>query len=133
MRFSISVPAQTEAVIEQVAHRMVRQQFSPRDVQAVRLAMEEAIRNAITHGNGDDPAKHVTVRSAFAPEQVVVEVSDEGQGFDPASIPDPRAPENLTRASGRGVFLMRHFMTWVKYNAVGNCVTFAKRRDDDGR
>ena len=57
-----------------------------------------------------------------------VEVEDEGEGFDRSSVPDPLAPENLERSSGRGLLLMRHYLTWMGYNARGNCVRLCKCR-----
>jgi len=70
----------------------------------------------------------VRVASLVRPQQVLLVIEDEGLGFEPDELPDPLAPENLERACGRGVFLMRHYMTWVRFNDRGNCVTLCKRR-----
>jgi serine/threonine-protein kinase RsbW len=70
----------------------------------------------------------VRVRYQVNAEQFLVEIEDEGPGFDPEGVADPLAPENLERPGGRGVFLMRHYMTWVSFNERGNCVTMCRRR-----
>jgi serine/threonine-protein kinase RsbW len=72
----------------------------------------------------------VQVRCHLTPESVLVEVEDEGDGFNPESVPDPRDPENLERPSGRGLLLMRHYLTEVRYHGRGNRVTLCKRRSD---
>src|SRR6516165_12167292 len=97
--------------------------FSHRDCLDVRLAMQEAIVNGLRHGNSSDPRKRVTVRYYITPKMIVAEIEDEGRGFDPASIPDPTAPENLEKPSGRGLFLMRHCMSWLRHDGRGNQVT----------
>jgi serine/threonine-protein kinase RsbW len=80
----------------------------------IGVAVRESVINAIKHGNREDAQKLVTVEFAFEPvgmpEQLVVRVLDEGEGFDPEEIADPLAPENLLKASGRGIFFMRSFM-----------------------
>lgn len=99
---------------------------SEREVFGIRLALEEAIVNAIRHGHGYDPAKTVRFRYLLAPEGLHAEVCDEGPGFDPDRLPDPLALENLERPGGRGVFLMRHYMTHVQYDPPGNRVSLFK-------
>ena len=80
----------------------------------VSVAVRESVINAVKHGNREDPSKHVTVEFALAPrlkpEQFIVEVLDEGEGFDYQEVGDPLAPENLMKSSGRGIFFMRNFM-----------------------
>ena len=83
-------------------------------VHWVGVAVRESVINAIKHGNREDRRKHVTVEFTLEPrrraERLVVSVLDEGQGFDPSSIGDPLAPENILKSSGRGIFFMRSFM-----------------------
>ncbi len=83
----------------------------------VGVAVRESVINAIKHGNRHDAAKHVFVEfeSAIADDEpeLRIRVRDEGPGFDPETLPDPLAPENLLRASGRGIFLIRNFMDHV--------------------
>jgi len=102
--------------------------FTDKEVFGIRLALEEALVNAIKHGNRLDPTKTVHVRYQVTHQQFTIEIRDEGPGFDPEGVPDPLNPENLERPGGRGVFLMRHYMSWVQYNEIGNCVTLCKVR-----
>jgi serine/threonine-protein kinase RsbW len=95
---------------------------------AVRSALEEALANAIEHGNAGDPAQAVRIEYEIGPRQLVVEVRDRGLGFDPRSVPDPTRPENMDIPSGRGIVLMRAFMTEVTFVAPGNLVRLTYRR-----
>jgi serine/threonine-protein kinase RsbW len=82
----------------------------------VGVAVRESVINAIKHGNRNDASKHVHVdfeTSASTVPQITIRVRDEGEGFDPDEIADPLAPENLLKASGRGIFLIRNFMDHV--------------------
>jgi serine/threonine-protein kinase RsbW len=84
----------------------------------MEVAVRESVINAIKHGNRHDRNKHVTVefttRPAPSPEELVIVVQDQGEGFDPDGIADPLAPENLLKSSGRGIFFMRSFMDDVR-------------------
>lgn len=82
----------------------------------VLLAVTEATTNAIIHANKCDQSKMVTIDVKVNETKLVVRVKDEGEGFDPADIPDPTEPENLLNESGRGVYLMRVYMDNVEYN-----------------
>jgi serine/threonine-protein kinase RsbW len=83
-------------------------------VHWIGVAVRESVINAIKHGNREHPGKLVTVEFTFAPvtdpRELVVRVLDEGEGFDPQEVADPLAPENMLKASGRGIFFMRSFM-----------------------
>jgi serine/threonine-protein kinase RsbW len=83
-------------------------------VHWVGVAVRESVINAIKHGNGHEEHKRVHVEFATLehenPPGLAIRVRDEGCGFDPSSLPDPLAPENILKASGRGIFLMRSFM-----------------------
>ncbi len=92
-----------------------------------RIGLTEAISNAILYGNSGDPGKRVRVELRAVPGEVHARVSDEGGGFDPRAVPDPRLPENLIRPDGRGVFLMRALMDEVHFNRRGNAVTLVLR------
>jgi serine/threonine-protein kinase RsbW len=80
----------------------------------VSVAVRESVINAIKHGNHEDHTKHVTVEFMLEPkakpEQFVVIVLDEGEGFDPENVANPLEPENVLKSSGRGIFFMRNFM-----------------------
>ncbi|MBW3538833.1 MAG: ATP-binding protein [Planctomycetes bacterium] len=132
--FEVTIPSDTargQAVQERIISLLEKLNFPPRDVFGVRLALEEALVNAIKHGNGMDPEKNVHVRCRVNDVSAVVEIEDEGPGFRPETIPDPTAEENLEKPSGRGIMLMRAFMSDVSYNDRGNCVRLVKRRDGD--
>lgn len=126
----IAIPSVLEAVVKVEAKVLgVLEQQGPDEdeVFSVRLALEEAVTNAIKHGNGFDPNKKVTVRFGTDNRVLTIQVEDEGEGFDPHGVPDPTAEENLERESGRGLLLMRHYMDTVEFNNRGNCVTLVKR------
>lgn len=124
----INTTREMDRVLEVVAVAMRGEDYPPRDVFAVRLAMEEAIVNAIRHGHHYDPDKQVSVRHLVRADRVLVEVTDQGTGFDPHQVPDPLAEENLERSSGRGLLLMRAYLSWLRYNRTGNSVVLCKCR-----
>ena len=98
-------------------------------VFAVRLALDEALVNAVRHGNQSDPEKTVLIECSIDEERILVQIEDQGPGFVPDMLPDPTAEENIGRPNGRGVMLMRAYMTEVDFNERGNRVTLTKRRD----
>jgi anti-sigma regulatory factor (Ser/Thr protein kinase) len=128
------------------------------DRTRIGIALEEALSNALCHGNleigselreqGDQAyyqlldqrrrtppfaQRRIFVEASLSRDEAVFTVRDEGPGFDPASLPDPTDPENLERASGRGILLMRTFMDEVIHNETGNAVRMAKRCGVDHR
>ncbi len=102
--------------------------YAGMDLFAVQLALGEAVINAFRHGNQGDPGKVVRVRYLVTQAEAVIEVEDEGAGFDPNQVPDPRDAERTERMSGRGLFLMRVYMSGVTYNRQGNRVTLCRLR-----
>ena len=116
------------AAVGPILDAMTRLGYTEAEVFAVRLSLEEALVNAIKHGHDGDPTKQVRLRYHVNAERFLADIEDEGSGFDPSAVADPLDPANLEREGGRGVFLMRHHMTTVCYNAAGNCVTLCKRR-----
>ena len=95
------------------------------------MAMEEAVMNAIKHGNKRDPSKHVHVIVNLSDTQFYAQVTDQGLGFDPDDVPDPTLEENLEKTSGRGLMLMKNFVDTVQYNEIGNSVELTKVKEDD--
>ncbi len=87
------------------------------------VVVTEAVNNAIIHGNKRNALKHVFIVCSWNGKTLKVKVKDEGDGFDPHSLPSPIHEDNLMRESGRGVFLMRELMEKVTYNKKGNEVT----------
>jgi serine/threonine-protein kinase RsbW len=131
-RKTIEVPSDLASVarVQEVIIRDVESYGYSQDAEfAVRLALDEALANAIHHGNGSDRTKKVTVEYRVTAEQVEVMVCDEGTGFNPDLVPDPTLPENLAKPSGRGIMLMRAYMSSVRFNERGNCVTLTVGRD----
>lgn len=104
--------------------------YPKKDLFAVRLAVEEALVNAVKHGNRGDPKKEARLRYYVNADLVVLEIEDEGSGFDPAGVPDPLAPENLERPCGRGLFLIRKYMTWMQHNESGNRITMCRHKTE---
>ena len=92
----------------------------------IHVGFEEALRNAMIHGNKLDPEKKVLVETNMAEGAVIISVEDEGDGFDPATLPDPTLDENLLREGGRGVYLINHLMDEVKYENDGRRVVMIK-------
>jgi len=99
----------------------------------IRLCTEEAVRNAIVHGNRSDKKLYVTVNYWVDNNKLSIEIEDEGPGFDCDKVPDPTDEDNLIKGSGRGVYLVRHLMDEVEFNDKGNKVRFAKYLDNRGK
>jgi serine/threonine-protein kinase RsbW len=97
-----------------------------------RVGLTEALSNAMLYGNSRDPSKRVLVEIAFLDQCIEARVTDQGDGFDPSTVPDPTTPENLTKPCGRGLFLMRKLLDEVSYNAQGNQVTLVLRLESGG-
>lgn len=98
-------------------------------VFAVKLALEEAVTNAIRHGNRSDPSRRIRVGWRADAREVLFTVADEGSGFNPEQVPDPTLSENLELPNGRGLMLMKAFMSQVVYNQAGNQVWLLRRND----
>lgn len=93
----------------------------------IKLCVEEAVRNAIVHGNKSDPRRQVKLSYWIDDGAVNIEIEDEGSGFTPEFVKDPTKDENLTRNSGRGVYLIKKLMDKVEYIGSGNKVRMSKR------
>lgn len=123
-----SVQCETEAPKSVIIGELQRFGFSEEQLFAVKLALEEALTNAVRHGNAGDATKKITVRYAVNEEKAVIVVGDEGKGFSPEDVPDPTAPERVPLPNGRGIMLMRTYMDEVNYRDNGREVRFVKRR-----
>jgi serine/threonine-protein kinase RsbW len=114
-----------DAILAQIESYLVHEN----DNFWVRLALDEAISNAIIHGHDEtleNPHQTVRVRFAAGPDRLMFVVEDTGDGFDYEHLPDPTADENLLNITGRGVYIMRKVMHEVVYNRKGNCVTMVR-------
>jgi serine/threonine-protein kinase RsbW len=133
VRRSIAVesrPSAFEAWWRDVLSALEAHGYSQDDMFAVHLALEEAFQNAVRHGNRMNPAKKVLIDYAVDPEKVEVRMTDEGVGFDPRSVPDPRVGENLYHPTGRGLLLIRSYMHTVEYNERGNSLRMIRRKSE---
>jgi serine/threonine-protein kinase RsbW len=120
-----SDPAEARCVQDQI-EQLLQTQASSHDIFSIRLALEEALINAIKHGNQLNRDKKVRIAYRILEDRFEVNISDEGPGFDPCDVPDPTAIENLERPCGRGLMLMRHYMHEVAYNSHGNTVSMSR-------
>ena len=117
-RLNLMLESTTESVneIEAAAEKLAAEAGLDEDERFhVSMAAREAAVNAVLHGNEYNPAKQVAASFENTGTALVITISDQGPGLDPATIPDPLAPENLLRGSGRGIFLMRSFMNEVNF------------------
>ncbi len=121
-----SDPAEARRVQDEVEQLLLARRVNEHDIFSIKLALEEALVNAIKHGNQMDRTKKVRISYQLHADRLDIQISDDGAGFDPGDVPDPTAFENLERPCGRGLMLMRHYMTEVAYNDRGNGVTLRK-------
>jgi serine/threonine-protein kinase RsbW len=118
-----------DEIYRQILPSLKASNFSQEDVFAVHLALEEAFINAIKHGNKMEPSRAVKIDYSIEPDKIEICMTDEGEGFDPEVIPDPRYGDNLYKPAGRGMLLMRSFMDVVEYNKQGNSVRMIRYKE----
>lgn len=117
--------------VEQLAEQFAqRAGFDEDMVPQIAMAVREAAVNAVLHGNAYDSNKHITALFETTVDSLIIRVSDQGPGLDPENLPDPLAPENILRGSGRGIFLIRAFMDEVHFRQLhpGTELTLIKHR-----
>lgn len=124
-----SRPSAITTVCKKVLSELEAGDFSQEDIFAVHLALEEAFINAIKHGNGMNPDKEVKIDYSVGSDKVEIFMTDEGDGFDPNSIPDPRSGENLYKTEGRGLLLINSYMDVVEFNEQGNRVHMVRYKE----
>jgi serine/threonine-protein kinase RsbW len=125
----LSIPSDLVAASQperEIIEALGRFHYPEQAVFAIKLSLEEALVNAIKHGNQGDATKSITVRYDVNAARAVIIVIDEGSGFCPNNVPDCTADENLNRPSGRGIMLMRAYMDKVHYSRRGNMVRMTK-------
>lgn len=134
-RVEFDIPSKVEyldGILNHLSERLVTLRVvEPESIEVV-VALDEAIVNAIKHGNGYDPAKRVKIVAEISNGEAHFEVTDEGPGFREQDVPDPCLPENLLRTSGRGILLIRSIMDEVSFKGRGNCIAMTKRADTNG-
>jgi serine/threonine-protein kinase RsbW len=117
-RITYTLESSLESVnkVEQAAEQMAKKAGIEEDeIFRVAMAVREAAVNAVLHGNSYDPDKRITASFENTGDSLVIRIADQGKGLDPETLPDPLAPENLLRGSGRGIFLIRSFMDEVHF------------------
>lgn len=117
--FSIEIESNPNNLItveEFVNYFSVELKIDESKTPGLLLAVTEAVTNAIIHANKCDVKKMVRIDVTVENNQLIIKIKDEGKGFDPANVPDPTAPENLLKDSGRGLYLMKVYMDDLKYN-----------------
>jgi serine/threonine-protein kinase RsbW len=116
VHYSLDSTLDSINTVEQTAHDFAQRAGFPEDeLGNISLAAREAAVNAVMHGNRQDAAKKVDLSLELSDQALTIRVADQGEGFDPDSLPDPLAPENILRGSGRGIFLIRTFMDELKF------------------
>ena len=124
------IPSKLNAAQEaenKLLEEVAKHAYSEESIFAIKLAVEEALNNAVKHGNGFDSNKTINLTFRVGPDEAVVTVTDQGNGFDPEALADPTAEENLHKPTGRGIMLMRAYMDEVRFNERGNQVHMVKK------
>lgn len=131
-RVAVRVPSQVDCIEEAVAvisrHCLAGTEASSRVQFRLQVALSDALANAIVRGNREDTAKQVYVQVEVHPDAVNIHVTDEGEGFDHASAAEALDAASLDLPSGRGLFLIRHMVDDVHFNAQGNSICMTLRR-----
>ena len=132
-RVSFTLDSSLESVdkVEQTAEQFAtRAGFDEDTVSHIAMAVREAAVNAVLHGNSYDKMKHITASFETTTDSLIIRIADQGSGLDPETLPDPLAPENILRGSGRGIFLIRAFMDEVNFRQLhpGTELTLIKHR-----
>jgi serine/threonine-protein kinase RsbW len=129
--FTLASSIESVDMVEKSAEEFAgRAGFDEDTVANVAMAVREAAVNAVLHGNAYNSSKHITVSFEANADALVVRITDQGPGLDPSNLPDPLAPENILRGSGRGIFLIRAFMDEVHFRQLhpGTELTLIKHR-----
>jgi serine/threonine-protein kinase RsbW len=129
--FTLGSSIESVDLVEKTAEEFAeRSGFDEDTIPNIVMAVREATVNAVLHGNAYDPAKHITASFETTADSLIIRIADQGAGIDPDTVPDPLAPENILRGSGRGIFLIRAFMDEVHFRQLhpGTELTLIKHR-----
>lgn len=135
LHFTKQIPSSKDAahvLSDQLLETLSGAGWEGREYFHVQMALEEALVNAVTHGNKEAPDKVVEVEFKVRADKVYIRIKDEGEGFSPDKLPDPRDDEHLGCTNGRGVMLICELMDDVTYNSIGNEVVMTKSRKAEG-
>jgi serine/threonine-protein kinase RsbW len=128
----LEMPSDVECIEQAVSlvtrHCLSGTRCSERLRFRLQVALSEAIANAVICGNRENLATRVFIEAELSPEIIRVSVTDEGDGFDPANVPEPIRPEQLFETCGRGLFLIRKLVDDVRFNEQGNSICMTLRR-----
>lgn len=131
--FHREIPSDTSvgsALVNELMDAMMARDWPAADLFRTQLAYEEAIVNAIRHGNKCDANKTVLIEMECSDERVTIQITDQGKGFNPSDVPDPRQDDLLEVPGGRGVLLISEIMSEVTYNETGNQIRMVKIKGD---
>jgi serine/threonine-protein kinase RsbW len=132
VEFDSSIPSNLSAGLalqEMIVQQMELFAYSMRDIFAVRLSLEEGLANSIKHGNKLDQSKMVHVNCRIDNTRLQVRICDEGEGFDPNTVPDPTQEEFIDRPSGRGLLLIRAYMSCSEFRDGGRTLVMERERN----
>jgi len=130
-KFENSIPSEPDycaKVLHVVLDQLEKEGWNNKDTFGIHMAMEEAIMNAIRHGNRCAPDKEVKIEIEISKDQFFATITDQGCGFNPDEVPDPTKDENLEKTCGRGVMLIKNFVDEAIYNEKGNSLQLMKKR-----
>ena len=133
-QFEVQIASDTTAALavqDQIIELMEQRDYSAKDIFAMRLTIEEAVTNAIKHGNKNDKDKKVSISCQIDTQKIQVLVTDEGPGFIPDDVPDPTLPEYIERTTGRGLILMRAYLERCDYLGSGNQIVMERNRNSE--
>ena len=134
MKFTIqSDYSEAREVQKSILDEVARQDYDGNTAFAIKLALEEALINAVKHGNKLDSSKKVHVEASVTTSQTEIVIEDEGAGFDRDCVPDPTANENLEKCSGRGILLIEAYMDSVEWTNKGRRLRIVKKNANDGK
>ena len=124
-----SKPSAIVKVCEQILSKVEASGFDQDDIFAVHLALEEAFLNAVKHGNKMDPTKKVKIDYSVSLDKIEISLTDQGEGFSPTSVADPRFGDGLYKPGGRGLLLINSYMDVIKFNEQGNTLYMVRYKE----
>ncbi len=129
IQLELSLRSETSAIspfVGKLIHFIKKCQWAPGNEEDIKIALQEALANAVVHGNHEDPGKQVYVGCRCGRDEVSIVIRDQGQGFVFGEVPDPTAPENIEFNVGRGIYLMKTLMDEVRFERGGAVVYMRK-------
>ena len=128
-----STPSAIKKVYSDILAKLRAYDFSREDIFAVHLALEEAFTNAVRHGNKMDRSKKIMVDCLISSERLEISLTDQGCGFDPAEVPDPRCGDNIYKTTGRGLLLIGSYMDELEFNEKGNQLRMVRNKRPENK